>query len=59
MAFLTKNAHLNEGVAIYIYIYLSEVIFEDPLKIPFKTSVKITSRGYFIFEVIFASRGYF
>ena len=27
----------------------SEVIFKDPPKIPFKTSIKITSRGYFYF----------
>ena len=39
---------------------LSEVIFKTPPKLPFKTSVKITSRGYFYFlRLFFASRGYF
>ena len=42
------------------YFLFSAVIFEDPLKIPFKTSVKIASRGYFYFSrLILASRGYF
>ena len=38
----------------------SEAIFKDTPKIPFKTSMKITSRGYFYFSrLFFASRGYF
>ena len=38
----------------------SEVIFKDPPKIPFKTSTKKNSRGYFYFlRLFFASRGYF
>ena len=44
--------------------FFSEVIFEDPPKIPFRTSIKIASRGFFFFFFIFlrlfyASRGYF
>ena len=38
----------------------SEVIFKDPPKICFKTSIKRTSRGYFYFSrLFFALRGYF
>ena len=29
------------------YLLFSEVIFRDPVKIPFKISMKITSQGYF------------
>ena len=32
-----------------IIFYFSEVIFKDPPKISFKTSIKITSRGYFLY----------
>ena len=39
---------------------ISEVIFKDPPKIPFKTSIKIASRGYFYFlKLFFASRSHF
>ena len=34
----------------------SEVIFQDPPKISFKTSIKITSRGYFYFLRLFLPR---
>ena len=34
----------------------SEVVFRDPQKIPFKTSIKITSRGYFYFLRLFLPR---
>ena len=41
-------------------IFFSEVIFRDPPKIPFKASIKITSRGYFYFlRLFFALQGYF
>ena len=38
----------------------SEVLFKGPAKYAFKTSIKITSRGYFYaLRLFFASRGYF
>ena len=44
--------------ALKIIFY--EVIFRDPPKILFKTSIKITSRSYFYFSrLFFTSRGYF
>ena len=46
---------------IIFILEISEVIFKDHPKIPIKTSMKRTSRGYLLFlEVFFfASRGYF
>ena len=37
------------------YFHFSEVIFKDPPKIPFRTNIKRTSRGYFYI----CSKGYF
>ena len=64
---LTRNSEIKNNPKNLLRLFLpqklfffSEVIFKDPPKICFKTSIKITSRGYFYFSrLFFTSRGYF
>ena len=57
-SFLTIQAFpkifFAEAIVAIIFFKFSEVIFRDPPNIPFKTSIEMTSRGYFLFfEVMF------
>ena len=57
--FISKN-HLRLFFASKNHFYFVRLSLNPPPKIPFKTSVKITLRGYSYFlRLFFASRGYF